>query len=394
MFDQDTVFVDIETTGGNASRDRITEVAILTMRDGQLVSEWSTLINPLAYIPEHIQRLTGINDEMVRDQPPFQEICIDLYERLSNSIFVAHNARFDYGFLKNEFKRCSKIFRAQVLCTVKLSRNLFPEFKRHNLDSIMQRHGLQCSARHRAMGDARVLFDFMQTLYATLQPEEVDSVIQKLLKRPSLPAELSEEDIDALPDSPGVYLFYDKCGAPLYIGKSVNVRDRVLSHFSSDHRTSKEMKISQNLSAIDHIETAGELGALLEEARLIKKLLPIYNHRLRRYDSLSTIEWDSDDEESIPKIITADTLQPKAIANHFGLFKTKKLAKDRLRKIAKEHKLCEKKIGLESGKGACFAYQLKNCNGVCVGKESLMQHQIRVLQALSPMKNKMWPFKG
>ena len=394
MFGKDTVFVDIETTGGNASRDRITEIAIISMREGKLVSEWSTLVNPLAYIPDYIQNLTGISDDMVRDLPPFEEVSNEVYERLSDSVFVAHNARFDYGFLKNEFKRCSKSFRAPVLCTVKLSRKLFPEHKRHNLDSIMDRHGLHCSARHRAMGDARVLFDFIQQLYATLEPEQVDGVIKKLLKRPSLPADINEDDIDELPESPGVYMFYDKRGAPLYIGKSINIRDRVLSHFSSDHLAAKEMKISQNLAAIEHIETAGELGALLQEARLIKKRLPIYNHRLRRYDSLSTIQWDASNENSIPKIISADTLNPGSISNHYGLFKTNKKAKDTLRKLAKEHQLCEKQFGVEKGKGACFAYQLKNCKGVCVGKESLLQHQIRIMQALQPLKNKTWPFDG
>ena len=131
MFAKDTVFVDIETTGGNATRDRITEVAILKMHNGKIVSEWSTLVNPLRYIPESIQHLTGINNDMVNDLPPFQEIYKDVLKRLEGCIFVAHNARFDYGFLKNEFKRCDKIFRAPVLCTVKLSRNLFPEYKRH-----------------------------------------------------------------------------------------------------------------------------------------------------------------------------------------------------------------------------------------------------------------------
>lgn len=394
MFSKDTVFVDIETTGGNANRDRITEVAILKMRGGELVSEWSTLVNPLAYIPESIQHLTGINDEMVRDLPPFQEIYKEVLERLEGCVFVAHNARFDYGFLKNEFKRCDKTFRAPVLCTVKLSRNLFPQHRRHNLDSIMNRHGLQCSARHRAMGDAKVLFDFMKILYDTLEPEQVDEVIKKLLKRPSLPTGISEEDIDLLPDSPGVYLFYDKRGTPIYIGKGKNIRSRVLSHFSGDYRAAKEMKISQNLASIDHIKTAGELGALLEEAKLIKKLLPVYNHRLRRYDNLSTIEWNPNDEDSIPKIITADRLQPSSIENHIGLFKTKKNAKDTLRKLAKEHQLCEKRLGLESGKGACFAYQLKNCKGVCVGEEPSLKHQLRMMKAFQPLKNKTWPFKG
>jgi DNA polymerase-3 subunit epsilon len=394
MFDRNTVFVDVETTGGNATRDRITEIAIITMHQGKLISEWSTLINPLANIPYHIQQLTGINDEMVRDQPPFHEISKDLYERLQDCVFVAHNARFDYGFLKNEFKRCAKSFRAPVLCTVKLSRKLFPEHRRHNLDSIMQRHGLQCSARHRAMGDARVLFDFLNVLYSTVDSDEVDEVITDLLKRPSLPPGIKEEDVDNLPDSTGVYTFYDSSGTPIYIGKSVNLRSRVLSHFSGDHLTAKDMKISQSIASIGYKQTAGELGALLLEAKSIKQLLPVYNRRLRRYDSLTTIHWDHNDKHSIPKIVTADMINPQSIANNYGLFKTKKKAKDTLRSVAKEHQLCEKQLGLETGKGACFAYQLKHCKGVCVEKEPYMQHSLRMLDALQPLKNKTWPFKG
>ena len=394
MFKQDAVFVDIETTGGNATYDRITEVAVLRIENGELVSEWSTLVNPLTYIPEHIQHLTGINNDMVQDLPAFHEIYKDVLEQLSGCVFIAHNARFDYGFLKNEFKRCEKLFRAPVLCTVKLSRNLFPQFKRHNLDSIMQRHNLSCSARHRAMGDARVLFEFMQTLYRTLPANQVNDVIDTLLKRPSLPSGLCEEDIEPLPDAPGVYLFYDCQHTPIYVGKSKRIRDRVLSHFSGDHRSAKDMKISQSITSIKFIRTAGELGALLEEARLIKKLLPIYNRRLRRYDSLCTIQWDVTSKNSQPKIITADCMRPRHIENHYGLFKTSKKAKETLRQLAREYRLCLKKLGLERGKGACFGYQLKHCKGVCLGKESVMQHQLRLMQALQPLKNKVWPVRG
>ena len=391
MLTQDTVFVDIETTGGNAVRDRITEVAIITVSEGQIVSEWSTLINPLVRIPENIQRLTGISNDMVMDLPSFHDIYKEILEKLHGNVFVAHNARFDYGFLKNEFKRCDISFKSPVLCTVKLSRNLFPEYKRHNLDSIMQRHGLTCRARHRAMGDARVLYDFMQVLYSQFDSNDVEEVIQRLLKRPSLPPGLIEDDIMGLPEGPGVYLFYDKHHIPIYIGKSINIHDRVLSHFSSDHQSAKEMKISQNIASIEYIETAGELGALIEESRLIKKLLPTYNRRLRRYNSLATIKWDGTHK---PEIITADLLDPCTIEKHFGLFKSNKKAKDTLLNLAKDHQLCLKSLGLEKGKGPCFAFQLNKCYGVCAGKESQEKHDLRTAIAFQPLKNKSWPYPG
>ena len=391
MLKTETVFVDIETTGGNAVRDRITEIAIITISEGRLVSEWSTLINPETSIPPNIQRLTGISNDMVMDMPSFREIYRDIISRLEGRLFTAHNARFDYGFLKNEFKRCEVKFSAPVLCTVKLSRKLFPDHPRHNLDSIIRRHNLDCTARHRAMGDAKVLFDFMRTLYMTLDAEKIEAVIQHLLKRPSLPAVLTEDDINELPESPGVYLFYDKHHTPIYIGKSKNIRERVLSHFNSDYRSSKEMKISQNIASIEFNQTAGELGALLEESRLIKKLLPIYNHKLRRHDSLYTLEWNYIDP---PHVIDADAIDSSRIDAYYGLFKSKRQAKNTLNKLAKEHKLCQKVMGLENGHGPCFAYQLKKCRGACMGDESPDQHNLRLAQALMPLKNKTWPFAG
>lgn len=394
MFAKETVFVDIETTGGNATRDRITELAILTMKDGKLISEWQTLINPETYISEHIQHLTGINNDMVSVAPTFEKVSKEVLQRLSGFIFVAHNARFDYGFIKNEFKRCGVKYKAPVLCTVKLSRTLFPDQRRHNLDSIIHRHGLTCSARHRAYGDARVLFDFMSALYSKLDAEDVDKVITQLLKKPSLPPALSQQQIDNVPSEPGVYRFYDKKGVLLYVGKSVCLRERVLSHFASDHQHTKEMKISQNIASIDCIETAGELGALLLESKLIKQAQPIYNYRLRRYDKLATIYWNIEEDNSIPSIDTTLKLNPREINNHFGLFKTNKKAKEKLLTIAKDYQLCKKYLQLEKGKGACFGYQLNQCRGLCVGKETEIQHRIRLLEALLPLQNQAWPYNG
>jgi DNA polymerase-3 subunit epsilon len=150
------VFLDLETTGATATRDRITEVGLVEISD-QSVERYSQLVNPEARIPEFIQGLTGITDEMVSDAPVFAEIAHDLAERLQGKLFVAHNARFDYGFLKNEFKRLGIDFRARVLCTVKLSRELYPQESRHNLDALIARHGLQASGRHRALADADLI---------------------------------------------------------------------------------------------------------------------------------------------------------------------------------------------------------------------------------------------
>src|ERR1700692_3360047 len=178
---QDLVFVDLETTGGNAAYDRITEVGIVRVTNGGLVEEWSSLVNPERPIPAYIEAFTGISNEMVADAPRFGEIAAAVRQKLQGAVFVAHNARFDYSFLRSEFLKADMSFSAQVLCTVKLSRRLFPEYVRHNLDAVMERNGLTCGARHRALGDARVLHDFWCKLRREVAEPRLDAAAQAVL---------------------------------------------------------------------------------------------------------------------------------------------------------------------------------------------------------------------
>src|SRR5258707_12487935 len=161
LFDAPLAIVDLETTGAHPAWDRVTEIAVVEVQEGEVVSEWSTLVNPGTSIPPAIQALTGITNAMVADAPAFEDLAADLYERLDGRVLVAHNARFDYGFLRHAFGRAGKRFRARTLCTVKLSRRLYPAHARHNLDSLIERHGLHCDARHRALGDARAVWHFL-----------------------------------------------------------------------------------------------------------------------------------------------------------------------------------------------------------------------------------------
>lgn len=147
------VFVDLETTGGSTSEHRITEVGVVEVGPAG-VSRWSSLVDPQQSIPSFIQQLTGITNAMVRGAPTFDAIAPALFERLNGKLFVAHNASFDRGFLRGEFRRAGIAFDPDVLCTVRLSRALFPSEKRHGLDALVERHGLVPSDRHRALADA------------------------------------------------------------------------------------------------------------------------------------------------------------------------------------------------------------------------------------------------
>ncbi len=389
---RDLVFVDLETTGGNAAYHRITEVGIVRVADGALVEEWSSLVNPECRIPGSIEAFTGISNEMVADAPKFADIAALVAAKLAGATFVAHNARFDYSFLRAEFRRTERRFSAAVLCTVKLSRRLFPEEPRHNLDAVMQRHGLACAARHRALGDARVLWDFWVKLRRELPESTLAEAVQGVLGATALPAHLPADLADDLPEGPGVYRFFGENDVLLYVGKSVALRTRVLSHFSSEHSDGKEQRLARQVRRVDWLETAGELGALLREAQWIKAQSPLHNRRLKQNDDVVTMRIGATDGavHSVP----IAGLDGDEISACFGLFRSRKDAYKALTDIARAQQLCLKVLKLEPADGSCFAYQLGKCRGACIGKEPLILHAMRVQLALSRLKLKAWPFPG
>jgi len=394
VLDQPLVFLDLETTGTNAVHDRITEIGLIELGPGDRVIEWSTLVNPGVRIPPTIQSITGITDVMVALAPAFSEIAGPLLARLEGKLLVAHNARFDYGFLRNEFRRTGYRYASRVLCTVKLSRKLYPHEARHNLDALMARHGVTCEARHRALGDARAIWLLMQQWRREFGPERIVTVVESLAKAPAVPAGLPEGALDDVPEAPGVYLFYGENNVVLYVGKSINLRLRVMAHFSGDHRDSRDMKIAQQVQRVDWIETPGELGALIEEARLVKSLAPVYNRRLRRATELCAWRWRAEALESAPRLVTARELEQAGFDDLHGLFRSRAAALEALREIAAAHQLCPIVLGLEKGAGPCFAHQLKRCRGACVGKETRAAHGLRLAAALAQLKMRPWPFKG
>lgn len=392
---QSLAFVDLETTGTSTTQDRITEIGIVLV-DANGAREWSRLVHPQMRIPAYIEQLTGITNQMVDRAPPFAQVAAEVAELLQGRLFVAHNARFDYGFLKNEFKRAGLSFQPQVLCTVKLSRALFPEYHRHNLDSLIERHGLSVADRHRALGDAQLLYQFWQHLASRFPAELLAGTVQKLVNRSSLPSQIDPMLVHDLPEGPGVYLFYGENDLPLYIGKSVNIRQRVLAHFSADHTSNKEMSLSQQLRRIEWIETGGELGALLTEARLIKEKIPVHNQRLRRKNALCAWQLEQQATHLKPRLVWADELDFGRQDNLYGLYHSQRDAQKALRGLAEQHGLCLSVLGLEkTGKDKpCFAHQLKRCQGACVGKEKPPAHAARLLLAMQKLKLASWPYPG
>ena len=390
MLDPHLIFLDLETTGASADRDRITEVGLIEVADGELVNEWSTLVDPGRAIPPVIASLTGITDEMVADAPSFAEIAAGLLERLEGRLLVAHNARFDYGFLRAEFRRSGIRFRARVLCTVRLSRALFPEHRHHNLDSVMQRFGLSCAARHRALGDAQVVWAFARELERAVEPERLAKAVAAITQLPVLPAGVDAERFEDLPDAPGVYVFYASDGTPLYAGKSTNLRSRVLAYFDGDGRLDQAQRLALQTASLEWIETVGELGAALREIALLRQLAPIFNRR-RDPSQAWSLRWSP---RGIVEPVEVDGEPGIASDSIYGVFRSRADAFAALRGVAHAQQLCRILLGLESGPGPCSAHAQGVCRGACAGRETPAQHMVRLAGALARLRLAPWPFAG
>jgi DNA polymerase III subunit epsilon len=378
--------VDVETTGSDPASDRITEIAVLEVSGFALTAQWSTLVNPGGAIPGSIQALTGITQEMVESAPRFAEIAAELYERLAGRVFVAHNARFDYGFLRREFDRAGLKYLARTLCTVRLSRRLYPGEHGHDLDSLIERHGLECEARHRAAPDAAALWQFLCVAAADHGEDVLEVAARQVSRQPTLPPHLDRGAVDAIPDAPGVYLFYDEGAAPLYIGKSRAMRSRVLQHFIAGSSWTPRVR------RIEWQRTAGELGALLREAALVKELAPVYNRQLRRPGQLCGFAFDG----RRLRLARGEEIDAETLPFVYGLWRSRAAAMAALRAAADEHQLCLQVLGFESGplRSPCFRHQVGRCAGVCAGKENIHVHHARVATALAGLKSAAWPHRG
>jgi len=387
--------IDVETTGTSAAYDRIIEIGVLRVEGGDLVETYSTLVDPERSISYHIQSLTGITNGDLTGAPTFGNIKEELLRILDGCVFVAHNARFDYGFVRHEFERVGIDFSSRCLCSARLSRKLFPEYRRHSLDSIIQRFGIRCVNRHRALDDAQVIWDFLQAAPNHVDASRLSLAINELLKTSTLPPHIDPSLVKSLPESAGVYVFYGHDRDPLYVGKSINIRNRVLSHFSSESRSGKEMSLCQQVEHIEAISTAGELGALLLESHLIKELYPLYNRRSLNSKKLVVVRRVVAENGYMSAVIEPlNGPSPSNLTDIIGIFRTQKKAKDFLWENAKEHGLCPAILGLEKRNGSCGYVQLDICQGACAGKEAPAAYNKRFIKAFAGQGIRSWPFPG
>lgn len=391
MFEFPVVFVDIETTGGSYRNSRVLEVAAIRYENGEIMREFSSLVQPDAPVPATITTLTGIRNSDVADAPRFDDIADELQELFEGAVFIAHNVRFDYSFLRMEFERVGIAFQPKLLCTVRLSRALYQNVHGHSLEKLIARHAIAVADRHRAMADTRAILAFSQIAYSEKGKAAFDEAVNRQLKSQFLPPNIREEAIAQLPNTPGVYLFEDENHQPIYIGKSVSIRSRVLSHFRD--QSSKELKISHSVHHIKVIETGSELAALILESKLIKQQKPLYNRMLRRVSSYAMLIRNDDGEYASIGLHSGKIDAESNLAIIYGLYETRTKAKKRIDEITRTFNLCPKLMGIEKTKGACFSYSLGKCKGACVGEESAEHYNRRFEIALERTKLSSWPYE-
>ena len=380
------VFVDLETTGANFANDRIIEIGIVTV-DGDKASEWSSLVNPGLEIPPFITGLTGIDSAMTESAPCFAELASEVFDKLRGRLFIAHNARFDYTFLKREFARIGIPFRAQNLCTVKFSRRLFPEHHRHSLDALVARHHIVVDDRHRALADARVLWDLWQVWQNEVPQERFERELAQLAFKPCIPPQLDPSIVDDLPESHGAYAFYASDGRVLQLKRSANLRQQILGQFAS---TNQNAALVREIARIEWRESAGEFGAKLHEHLLRAD----YSHLSDDLCAWQLALFAPGDYR--PSLVFARDIDFATTPELFGLYKTRREAATALRRLAEANHLCLNRLGIGAGKAdqPCIGFRQRTCRGVCAGKESPSLHSARLMAALAKFKIHAWPYEG
>lgn len=359
--------IDIETCGGQFEykKGRITEICIV-LHDGLTVTEiFTTLLNPECNISPFYTNLTGITNEMVANAPKFHEVAKKIIDLTENRIFIAHNAKFDYNFIKQEFASLGYKYKRETLCTVRLSRKLIPGKFSYSLGKLCSSLGIENEARHRAEGDAVAtarLFDRLLQL-KSLHPQYKNKGVDELMTRRI--DKIKQYILNKLPEECGVYYFLDKEGKIIYIGKSTNMYARAMSHFNSKEHKGKKML--NDLYNVDFVLTGSELIALLLESEEIKKHKPVYNRVRKSHEFTHCIDWFKDEKGIINLKIVGFEESSSALLSFNSYFS----ARERLESWIDDHTLCLRYCHLTDEESVCFNHQIKKCNGICSEEEGI-----------------------
>ena len=367
--------LDIETTGGKYNEEGITEIAIYKFDGHQIVDQFFSLVNPEKNIQPFVINLTGINNQMLRNAPKFHEVAKRIIEITDNCIIVAHNAQFDNRILSTEFDRLGYPFEKNMLCTVELSKKLIPDLPSYSLGKLVRSLGIPITDRHRAQGDAKATVElFKLLLEKDIEKVIISDTIKKDPKRQLEPKLL--DIIESAPTKTGVYYMHRKNGKIIYVGKSKNIKKRLIQHFTNDNKKSK--KIQLEVVSVSYEETGNDLIAQLKESQEIKQLKPIFNHALKNNIFQSQLYSYIDKSGYINLKIEKVPIEKEEEKNIITTFTNYQQGRSFLYKITDEFHLCQKLNHLEKTDGSCFNHDLKMCNGACIQSETFVNYNLRV----------------
>lgn len=380
--------VDIETTGGHASANGITEIAIL-VHDGEKVTErFETLIDPGMDIPVYIRALTGITNEMVSTAPSFDAVAAAIYELLHDKIFVAHNVNFDYSFLKFHLNKAGYQLNTRKLCTVRLGRKIIPGLPSYSLGKLCKHLNIVNLNPHRAGGDADATAIFFTMLVSHDQDGHIRQALNPRSHEQSLPPHLSRESIDNLPARPGVYYFHDQKAKVLYVGKAKNLKKRVSSHFSNNNPGRKKQEFLRHIHSITYRECGTELIAFILEAIEIKRLWPPYNWSQKRFEQAYGL-YAFEDQRGYLRL-AVDKFRKSSSALH--TFNSIADGYSLLRRLSSEFNLCPKLCFIQRNNDLCAGIGEQSCRGACRGEEMAEAYNQRVYEALNRLKDTLPTF--
>ena len=366
--------LDIETTGGKYNEEGIIEIAIYKFDGHQIVDQFFSLVNPEKNIQPFVINLTGINNQMLRNAPKFHEVAKRIIEITENCTIVAHNAQFDNRILSTEFDRLGYPFEKNMLCTVELSKKLIPDLPSYSLGKLVRSLGIPITDRHRAQGDAKATVElFKLLLEKDIEKVIISDTIKKDPKRQLEPKLL--DIIESAPTNTGVYYMHRKNGKIIYVGKSKNIKKRLIQHFTNDNKKSK--KIQLEVVSVSYEETGDDLIAQLKESQEIKQLKHIFNHALKNNIFQSQLYSYIDESGYINLRIEKVPIE-KEEKNIITTFTNYQQGRSFLYKITDEFHLCQKLNHLEKTEGACFNHDLKMCNGACIESETHVNYNLRV----------------
>src|SRR5215218_1181069 len=314
------VVFDVETTGSSAGKGgEITEVGALKLLRGEIVEEFSTLVNPGRRIEPFVARLTGITDRMVAGAPPISEIMPRFEAFVEGSVLVGHNVHFDCSFVTAA--RGGVPLPNPVLDTLKLARCLVPGLRRYRLASLVSQFGVRAMPNHRALSDATVTAGVFLKLLKMLRSAGVQSVGEAAILRGRGRIKPQKQHLaSGVPNTPGVYYFVDKHGTVLYVGKAKDLKARVRTYFNGGDGRRKVGRLVEEVAEVRVRETESELHALILEAREIKRLLPRYNSVGRDDKASWYIRLDLGETFPVPERVSANPSENGLI--HLGPYRS------------------------------------------------------------------------